>query len=37
MEIEQCPEVEEAWKEIMEHKARKAEKKKIGIGKLNVK
>ena len=29
MEIEQCPEVEEAWKEIMKHKARKAEEKKI--------
>ena len=29
MEIKQCPEVEEAWKEIMKHKAQKAEEKKI--------
>jgi hypothetical protein len=34
MEIEHCPQVEEAWKEIMKHKARKAEEKKMRDRKL---
>jgi len=35
MVIEHCPQVEEAWKEIMEHKARKAEEKKNRDRKLD--
>jgi hypothetical protein len=35
MVIKQCPQVEEAWKEIMKHKARKAEEKKMRDPKLD--